>query len=83
MYHRLDARPDVRMDQDSSNRSKGSYRGQPGKARAMAKSQVPQGSKAIKGASPSWVDGEVCLDRNILMEELLKNPAGVNAFCWL
>ena len=61
MYHiqkvRLDARPDVKTDQDSSYGSKGTHRGQTGKARAM-RSQVKQGLKASQGASPSWIEGE-------------------------
>ena len=53
------------------------------KARVMTRSQLPQGPKASQGASPSWLEGEVCLDKNVLREEQLKDPASVDAFCWL
>ena len=29
------------------------------------------------------MEGEVCLDRKVLREEQLKDPARVEAFCWL
>ena len=44
MEHRL-----VKMDQDPSNGSMGTHRGQTGKARAVTRSQVPQGPKASQG----------------------------------
>ena len=53
--------------------------GQVSKAKAMPRSQKPQGSK--KGASPSWLEGGVCLNKNILLEEKLKDPACVDALC--
>ena len=81
MDHRLDARPEVRMDQDTINGSKGSHRGQTGKARAMTMSQVPQGPKASQGTSLLRMEVEVCLNRKIFREEQLKDPASVDAFC--
>ena len=29
------------------------------------------------------MEGEVCLDRKVLRDEQLKDPARVDAFCWL
>ena len=55
--------------------------GQVSKVRTMTRSQRPQGSK--KGASPSQLEGGVCLNNNILLEKQLKDPACLDTLCWI
>ena len=61
-----------KLAQNSFKEPKSVLEGEVSKARAMTRSQRPQGSK--KGASLSWLDGEVYLDKNILLGEQLKDP---------
>ena len=54
---------------------------QTGKARVLTRNRLPQGSKT--SASPSWLEGGVCLNKDILRDEQLKDPASVDALCWV
>jgi transposase InsO family protein len=56
--------------------------GQTSKARALTRSRVPKGQPA-QAASPSWLEGGVCLDKCVVRDEQLKDPASVDAICWL
>ena len=71
-------------DLDSSGSgSQRNQRRQASKARVMTRSQVPQGPKASHGTPPSWLKGGVCLDEDVLRDEQLRDPACVDAFCWI
>jgi transposase InsO family protein len=75
---------DDRVVQDGSMVSQKTDRsGQTGKARALMRGQSLQGSRASQGTSPSWLEGEVSLNRSVLKEEQCKDPASVDAFCWV
>ena len=73
----------LRKVQDDTSDSQRSRAGQTSKARVMTRSQVPQGPKTSQGAPPSWLKGEVCLDEDVLKKEQLRDPASVDAFCWI
>ena len=35
------------------------------------------------GTTLSWMEGGVCLDKDVLREEQLKDPAYVDTLCWI
>ena len=78
----VDDRVQVR---NSSTDSQRNLRGLASEARVLTRGQrqMPFGPKASQGATPSWLEGGVCLDKNVLMDEQLKDPASVDALCWL
>ena len=52
---------------------------QAGQARIMTRSQRPKGQETTL----SWMEGGVCLDKDVLRDEQCKDPASVDAMCWL
>ena len=54
------------------------------KARVMTRGQrqMPIGPKS-QGTTPSWMEGGVCLDETTFKDEQFKDPASVDALCWL
>ena len=70
-----------KLAQKSPVESKTDVECQTNKARVMTGSQKPQVSK--NGTTPSWMEERVCLDKVLLQEEQLKDPACVNALCWI
>ena len=51
------------------------------KAKVLTRSQQLQGPKNV--TNPSWMEGGICLDREFLREEQLKDFACVDALCWI
>lgn len=49
--------------------------------RGQASSKGPRTSQRV--SPPSWLEAGICLDRQVLKEEQLKDPACVDAMCWL
>ena len=73
----------VRMEQGELLGSKGKPGRQTSKAGAITRGRMPHGPKACQGTTPSWMEGGVCLTQQTLMDEQLKDPACVDAMCWL
>ena len=51
------------------------------KARVLTRSQRQQGPKSM--TNPSWMEDGICLNREFLREEQLKDLARVDALCWI
>ena len=68
---------------DSSDGSKVDHEGQASKNRALTRGQASQGLGVAQAPASSWMGDGVCLDRDVLRQEQLKDPASVDAFCWL
>jgi len=56
---------------------------QVGKARAITRGRAPQARQDAKDATPSWLEGGVNLSKAVVRDEQLKDPAAVDALCWL
>ena len=69
-------------DQDSPRESK-EILGRSKRTRALTRGQVTKGFGVVQDSSPSWMGDGVQLTRDILRQEQLKDPASVDAFCWL
>ena len=74
---------DRKVRRDDSSDAKGCSDGQSGKARVLTRGRMPHGPKVDQGTAPSWMEGGVCLDLSVLRDEQLKDPACVDALCWL
>jgi len=68
---------DERKEQD------GLRRDQVSKARVMTRGRVPKGNQTGRDAQPSWMGEGVDLSKAILKDEQLKDPAAVDAICWV
>ena len=71
------------QDCDSPSDSKGSQGFQTNKTRVLTRDQSSKGLGTAQVSATSWMGDGVCLDRDVLRQEQLKDPASVDAFCWL
>lgn len=69
--------------QDRSLESKGIQDDQVKRTRVMTRGQLSQGLGVAQGSSSSWLGDGVNLNKDVLRQEQLKDPASVDAFCWL
>ena len=73
----------VNAVRDGSRESQKIQGAQTKRTRVMTRGQLSQGLGKAQGSVPSWIGDGVSLDRDILRQEQLKDPASVDAFCWL
>ena len=75
---------DDRVDQDSSKVSQQTDRKkQTDKTRVLTRGQMSQSTQSTQGASTSWLEAGVSLNKDVLRQEQRKDPACVDAYCWL
>jgi hypothetical protein len=71
-------------EQDSSSASQRIHKSRASKTRVMTRGQLSKGlGTQVQSTQPSWMGDGVSLDKDVLREEQLKDPASVDALCWI
>ena len=70
-------------EQDSPSGLKEDQESRTSRTRVLTRGQTSQGLGVAQVPTSSWLGDGVCLDKDVLRQEQLKDPASVDAFCWL